>query len=172
MPPDTPSSTRRLAYGRREGSLTSAEDTGRARARPGRSLRRATAGDDAIVDVALGQLLERAGRELLVARRGAARELVQGPRILRCHEDAEILVRGVLGDLDRCEDSHDVSDQGVEFSISCSSRSMSNPTWRVRFLTRSRLTVSASMIDSTLETARSRSSLTTMYSYSATCCSS
>src|SRR5690242_11845120 len=171
MPPDTPSSTRRLAYGRREGSLTSADDAGRAPARPGRSLRRTTAGDDAIVDVALGQLLERARRELLVARRGAAGELVQGPRILRRHEDAEVLVGGVIGDLDRCEDSH-VSDQGVEFSISCSSRSMSSPTWRVRFLTRSRLTVSASMIDSTLETARSRSSLTTTYSYSATCCSS
>src|SRR5690349_6341372 len=108
MPPDTPSSTRRSAYGRREGSLTSAEDAGRALARPARSLRRTTAGDDAIVDVALGQLLEGAGRELLVARRGAPGELVQGPRILRRHEDAQVLVGGVLGDLDRCEDSHDV----------------------------------------------------------------
>src|SRR4051794_38088062 len=124
MPPDTPSSTRRPAYGRREGSLTSADDAGRASARPAWSLRRATAGDDAIVDVALGQLLERAGRELLVARRRAPGELVQGPRILRGHEDAEVLVGRVLGNLDRCEDSHD-SDQGVEFSISCSSRSMS-----------------------------------------------
>src|SRR6185369_17054856 len=108
IPPDTPSSTRRLAYGRRKGSVTRAEDAGRARARPGRSLRRTTAGDDAIVDVALRQLLERARRELLVARRRAAGELVEGPRILRRHEDAEVLVGGVLGDLDRCEDSHDV----------------------------------------------------------------
>src|SRR6478736_2977104 len=104
MPPDTPSSTRRPAYGRRVGSLTRAGDAGRADARPAGSLRRASAGDDAIVDVALRQLLERARGELLVARRGAARELVQGPRILRRHEDAEVLVGGVLGDLDRCED--------------------------------------------------------------------
>src|SRR3954462_11305205 len=107
MPPDTPSSTRRLAYGRREGSVTSADDTGRARARPGRSLRRTTAGDDAIVDVALLQLLEVAGLELLVAPRRAARDLVEGSRILRRHEDAEVLVGGVLGDFDRCDDSHD-----------------------------------------------------------------
>src|SRR4051812_21081904 len=106
MPPDTPSSTRRLANGRREGSLTSAVDAGRAEARPAGSFRRTAARDDAIVDVALRQLLERARRELLVARRGAARELVQRARILCRHEDAEILVRGVLGDLDRCEDSH------------------------------------------------------------------
>ena len=42
------------------------------------------------------------------------RELVQGARVLRRHEDAEVLVGGVLGDLDRCEDSHDSSDQGVD----------------------------------------------------------
>src|SRR5215207_10991671 len=108
MPPATPSSTRRLAKGRSGGSVTRAGGSGRARsARPGASFGGAAARYDAVVDVALRQLLERARGQLLVARRGAARKLVEGARILRGHEDAEVLVGRVFGDLDRCKDSHD-----------------------------------------------------------------
>src|SRR3954469_1223979 len=64
---------------------------------------RTPAGHDAVVDVAARQLLERAGGQLLVPTGGAAGELVQRACILGGHEDAEVLVRGMLGDFDRCE---------------------------------------------------------------------
>src|SRR4051812_13381631 len=80
----------------------------RARSHPAStcSLGRTTARDDAIVDVAARELLERPRRQLLVARSGTARELVERAGILGSHEYAEVLVGGVLGNLDRCEDSH------------------------------------------------------------------
>src|SRR5512132_2659404 len=108
MPPATPSNTRRPAYGRIGDSVTRVVAKGRtASARPVSSLGGAPTRDDAVLDVALGQLLERPRGQLLVARRRAAGKLVQGARILRRHEDAEVLVRRMRGNLDRCEDSHD-----------------------------------------------------------------
>src|SRR3954469_6399097 len=107
MPPETPSRTRFPAYGRSVVSVTGGMKERRAVVAPARAglLGGALARDDAVVDVALRQLLERLRRELLVARR-ASGELVQRARILRGDEDAEVLVGGVLGNLDRCEDSH------------------------------------------------------------------
>src|SRR5215208_1257717 len=108
MPPATPSSTRRLAKGRSGGSVTRAGASSRAgRARLGVSLGGAATRNDAIVDVALRQLFERARGQLLVARSGAAGKLVERARILRGHEHAEVLVGRMLGNLERCEDSHD-----------------------------------------------------------------
>src|SRR3954471_8644137 len=98
MPPVTPRRTRRPSKGRMPP--------------PGGSLLRAAAArDDAVLDVAAGELLERAGGELLVALlRAAERGLVEQARVLRGDEHAEVLVRRVLrGDLGRSEDAHGLS---------------------------------------------------------------
>src|SRR6185437_14974751 len=62
----------------------------------------ASARNHVIVDVALGELLERARGELLLARRRTiARELVQNTRVLGGNEHPKILVGRVIRDLAR-----------------------------------------------------------------------
>jgi len=69
--------------------------------------RRATTRDDAVLDISPGEVLERAGGELLLARlRAMAGELVQDAGLLRRHEDGEVLVGRVTGDVRGCEDLH------------------------------------------------------------------
>src|SRR4051812_35705233 len=97
MPPVTPRTTRAPAYGRRWPVTAWVALLAGA----------ATTWHDAIFDRARRQLLERAGRQLLLARRRTiAREFVQRPCMLGRHEHAEILVRGVTGNFVRCKDSH------------------------------------------------------------------
>src|SRR3954467_13821456 len=75
-----------------------------------RGLLRATARNDVVLDVALRQLLERLGRQLLFPRRRTvARKLIQHARILGGDEHAEVLVGGVVRDLNGRKNSHDVS---------------------------------------------------------------
>ena len=58
----------------------------------------AAAWNDAVLDGAVSEVLERAGGKLLFSRRGAiAREFVQYTRELGRDENAEVLVGGVLG---------------------------------------------------------------------------
>src|SRR5688572_1127001 len=97
IPPVTPSRMRRSSKGRVTSTLATLSPLGS-------PLRH-----DAVLNLAARQLLERTGGQLLLARRRAiARELIQHAGELRRHENAEILVTGVLGDFQRGVHSHDL----------------------------------------------------------------
>src|SRR5439155_13346704 len=85
----------------------------------------AAARDNAIVEMADGQLFHRPLRQLLLAhRRAIAWKLVEHARVLGGDEHAEVFVGGVLGDFERCEYSHDDLVQDEWFPDSCSGGSM------------------------------------------------
>src|SRR5688500_4855442 len=101
-----PRRIRRPSKGRTVGG--DAGRRGRGSAPPaGAVLLRATPRDDAIVDLVRRQVLEGARRQLLLLGGGAvARELIEETGKLGGDENAQVLVRGVLGDFGRSEDSH------------------------------------------------------------------
>src|SRR4051812_43890922 len=111
MPPVTPSTTRAPAYGRRWPVVTVFVELFGVAAAP--------AWHHAVLDRAARQLLEGAGRQLLLARRRTiAWELVQRAGMLRRDENAEVLVRRVGGHFTRCKDSHIRSRRmGFDFTL-------------------------------------------------------
>src|SRR5438445_11544371 len=113
MPPVTPSRTRRRSNGRMRSRW------------PARRLLGAAPRHDAIHDTPRRQLLQRAGRQLLLARRRSiAGELVQHAGMLGGNENAKILVRcpvlriaSPANNVTRCKNTHWMSLSIEERSI-------------------------------------------------------
>src|ERR1019366_3751694 len=80
-------------------------------------LLRPAARHDAILDVAAGEFLERARRELLLTALGAvAGEFVQHTGVLRGDENREVLVRRMDRDFVRSEYAHGSRPHGVRYA--------------------------------------------------------
>src|SRR5687767_8921296 len=102
-----PRRTRRPSKGRTGSGIGAGGVAGRAPTGGGAALFRAAARYDAVVDLVRREVLERPRGQLLLLGGGAVTgKLVEQARELGGNQDAQILVRGVLGDFGRSKDSH------------------------------------------------------------------